>query len=248
MKEFFSTILYDPLYNILVGLIDIIPGGDIGFAVIVLTIIVKFILFPLSASSIRTQIKMKEIDGDLKEIKEKYKDNREEMGKAMLELYRENKINPFAGIFLILVQLPVIIALYFVFARGGFPGVDPSILYSFVPEPSVVSTNFLGFIDLASNNNFLIALLAGVSQFFQTKFLMRHNEKELREKKDKTPMEEIAQKMQFQMKYVMPIFTFIFSFSLISVVGLYWFVSNIFAIGQELYIQKRIRNPLEKKD
>jgi len=248
MHFLFSTVLYNPLYNALVGLIDLVPGGDIGFAVIILTIIVKLAIFPLSTSSIRTQIKMKDIDSDIKEIREKFKDNKEEMGRKILELYRANKINPFAGIFLILIQLPIIIALYYVFANGGFPVINPDILYSFVPQPEFVNTNFLGLIDLSKNNNLVVALFAAISQYYQTSFIMQKNIKELKQKSEKTPMDDIMKSMQFQMKYIMPIITFFISFSLISVVGLYWFVTNVFAIGQEIYIQKRIRNPLENQE
>lgn len=246
MKFLFNTFLYDPFYNSLVYLIDIIPGGDIGLAVIILTIVVKLILFPLSASSIRTQIKLKEVDGDLKKIREDYKDNREEMGKKMLELYRENKINPFSGVLLILIQLPIILALYFVFAKAGFPEVNTTILYSFVPKPEMINTLFLGLVDLAANKNIVIALLVGFTQFLQMKLVMSNvNKNKQSEKTEKTPMDEIMEKMQFQMKFVMPIIIATVSFSLVSVVGLYWLVSNLFAIGQEIYLQKRIRNPLK---
>ena len=242
MQFLFNSFFYNPLYNSLILLIDYLPGGSVGLAVILLTVVVKLLLFPLSASSIRTQIKMKDIDGELKEIKEKHKDNREEMGKKMLELYKENKINPFAGLFLIIIQIPVVIALYFVF-RSGFPAVNLDILYSFVPTPTMVDTNFLNFIDLSANNNILVALLAGVSQYYQMLFVMKKNEKPKEEKKQDSPMEDIMKMMQFQMKYIMPIITFFISFFFVSVIGLYWFVSNLFAIGQEIYIQKKIRNP-----
>ena len=122
-----------------------------------------------------------------------------EMGKKMLELYKENKINPFAGLFLIIIQIPVVIALYFVF-RSGFPAVNLDILYSFVPTPTMVDTNFLNFIDLSANNNILVALLAGVSQYYQMLFVMKKNEKPKEEKKQDSPMEDIMKMMQFQMK------------------------------------------------
>lgn len=249
MKFLFNTFLHNPLYNALVGLLDVIPGADIGVAVIILTIIVKLILFPLSATAVRTQIKMKEIDGELKEIREKYKDKREEMGKAMLELYRENKINPFASILTILIQLPIILALYFVFSRAGFPEINTEILYSFVPAPGQVNTNFLGFIDLTAGKNVLIALFAGVTQYIQMQVMMNNlNKKEDKSKsKEKSPMEDIAKTLQFQMKYIMPIVTFFISFGFVSVVGLYWTISNLFAIGQDVYVQKKIRGPLENR-
>lgn len=243
MKALFTNLLYEPLYNALVGLIDILPGGSIGLAVIILTIIVKFVLFPLSAQAIRTQLKMKEIEGELKQIREDYKDSREEMGRKMLELYRENKINPFSSIFLILIQLPVIIALYFVFTKAGFPEINTSLLYSFIPQPEFVNTVFLGFIDLASNKNVLIAILAAVSQYYQIKFTIpKAPEKKEGEGKGELA-DHLARTMQTQMKFIMPIITLAISFGLVSVVGLYWLVSNLFSIVQELYIRKKIRNP-----
>jgi len=248
MKFLFNTILHNPLYNALVGLIDIIPGADIGIAVIILTIIVKLLLFPLSASSIRTQIKMKDIDGELKKIKEEQKDNREEMGKQMMELYKRNKINPFSGILLIFIQIPVILALYFVFSKAGFPQINTEILYSFIPKPEFVNINFLGFIDLSLSKNILIALLAGVSQYYQMLFVMKKTETTHDDKKEKTMMDDMMKTMQFQMKYIMPIISFFISYSLIAVVGLYWTVSNLFAIGQEIYIKNKVRNPLQNQE
>jgi len=243
----FNTILYQPLYNGLIGLIDIIPGGNIGFAVIILTIIVKIVLFPLSAKAIRTQIKIKDIEGDLNDLKKEHKDDREALGKAMLDLYRENKINPFAGVLLVLIQIPVIIALYFVFSKAGFPEINTELLYSFIPVPEYVTTLFLGFIDLTLAKNALIALIAGVSQYYQMKFVMQKNKPVEKPEKERTPMDDIMKNMQFQMRYVMPVITFFISYSLIAVIGLYWTVANIFAIVQEIYVQKKIKNPQESQ-
>jgi YidC/Oxa1 family membrane protein insertase len=241
MKFLFDEVFYKPLYNALFGIIDILPGAEIGLAVIILTVIVKFILFPLSASSIRTQIKMKEIDPELKKIQAEYKDNREELGRKMLDLYRKNKVNPFAGIFLVLIQIPVVLALYFVFSNG-LSQINVDLLYSFVPKPEFIQTTFLGFIDLSANKNILIALLAGLSQYFQMKIIMDGQKKNTNEIKEKTMADELMKTMQFQMKYIMPIVTFFISFTLISVIGLYWLVSNLLAIIQEIYIRKNIKN------
>lgn len=244
MISFFKTVLYEPLYNALVFLIDVLPGADVGIAVVVLTVVVKLILFPLSAKAIRTQLKMREIEPQLKEIRENYKNKREEMGRKMLDLYREHKINPFSGILLILIQLPVILSLYFVFTRAGFPSIDPSILYSFVKEPVVTNINFLGFIDLSANKNILLAVLAAVSQYFQVKFAIPAPPAKKDGEKDDFA-DNFARTMHVQMRYVMPILTLVISFTLISVVGVYWIVSNLFAIGQEVVIRKKIRKPYE---
>ncbi len=101
MKTLFTELLYQPLYNILIGLIDILPNADIGFAVIILTVFVKVILFPLSKKAIKTQLLMKEIEPELKELKVKYKDNQQELAQKTLQMYRDKGVNPFAGIFLV---------------------------------------------------------------------------------------------------------------------------------------------------
>lgn len=239
MKTLFFETLYRPLYNILVGLIDVLPHADIGFAVIILTILVKVVLFPLSKKSIQTQLVMKEIEGPLKEIREKYKDNPQEQAQRTMAMYRDSGINPFAGILLILIQLPIVISLYFVFAQSGLPVINPNLLYSFVPTPENIQTTFLGFIDLVSNKSILIALLVLITQAIQIRFSLP--------KKEDMPMgesemaKEFMKGLHFQMKYVLPVVTAVVSYTFISVVGLYWIVGNIFATLQEIYFRGTIK-------
>lgn len=245
MKELFNTVLFEPLYNALIGLIDIIPGGDVGFAVIALTIIVKLILFPLSKSAVRTQLKMRDLQKPLEDIKEKYKDNREAMGRAMLDLYRENKLNPFSGFLLILIQIPVILALYWVILKGGLPAINESILYSFIPAPTEINMEFLNIFHISEAKSIVLALLAAVSQHFQARFSFPKQEPKPKSEKPSF-QEDLMRGMGVQVKWVLPIFVFFISYSLASVVALYWVVSNLFAIGQELYIRKTIRRPAEE--
>src|SRR3989344_1062856 len=119
MSNFWHTIFFDPIYNLLVYLIDIVPGGDVGVAIILVTIIVKVILLPLSLKAARTQLAMREIEPMLKELKEKYKDKREEYAKATMEAYKKAGVNPFSSIVLLFVQIPIIIALYLSVYKGG---------------------------------------------------------------------------------------------------------------------------------
>jgi len=121
MLNFFNAVFYDPLYNGLVLLIDILPSADVGIAVIILTLLVKVLILPLSIKATRTQMKLKVLEPKIKELQTTYKDKREEQALKMMEMYREAKVNPFSSIFLLLIQLPIIIALYIVFARGGLP-------------------------------------------------------------------------------------------------------------------------------
>ncbi len=242
MKTLFNEILYRPLYNLLVGLMDILPHADIGFAVIILTLIVKFILYPLSKKAIKTQLILKEIEKPLKELREKHKDNPQELAQKTLQMYRDNNLNPFAGIFLILIQLPVVIALYLVFARAGLPTINPELLYSFVSVPASIQTTFLGFIDLVANKSWLIAILVFITQSIQIRFSLP--KQDASNVSDNEFAQEFMKGLHFQMKYILPIITAVVSYTLISVVGLYWIVGNIFATLQEIYFKKTLR----KKD
>jgi len=240
MKALFNEVLYRPLYNALVGLIDILPHADIGFAVIVLTLIVKIILFPLSKKAIQTQLVLKQIEKPLKALREEYKDNPQELAKKTLEMYRENNLNPFAGIFLVLIQLPVVIALYLVFAGAGLPTINPELLYSFIAVPGSIQTTFLGFIDLVSNKSIIVALLVLITQAVQVRFsLPPHNPSDTDDKGKFA--QDFMKGLHFQMKYILPIITGVISYTLISVVGLYWIVGNIFSTLQEIYFRRTIK-------
>lgn len=247
IKELFNSILFNPLYNGLIYLIDVVPGADVGIAVILLTIIVKLIIFPLSKSAVRTQIKMKILQEPLKEIQVEYKDNKEEQARKMMALYKEHKINPFSSILLIFIQIPVILALYWVFFRGGLPEINQEILYSFISVPEVINMNFLGFVDISQTKVLSIALIAAITQFFQARYSFP---KPPEKKPGEAPSfkDDMVRGMSIQMKYVLPIITFFISYTFIAVIGLYWIVSNLFAIGQEVYIRNHIKKPAESSE
>jgi len=228
----FNIILYQPLLNCLILLYEYLPGHNFGVAIIVLTVLIKFILYPLGAKGIQSQKNFSEIQSEIKEIQEKYKNNKEEQTRQLMELYKKKKINPFSGCLPLLVQLPILIALYRVFWRG-FQAEQMVFLYSFVPDPGVINTLFLGFIDLAKPN-IILAVLAGILQFFQTKIITFENRNENREKSS-----SFSDQMQKQMQYFMPIFTVMILFRLPSAIGLYWVVVNLFTIVQQYFIFKK---------
>lgn len=249
MKELFNDLFFVPLYNALIFIVDIIPGGDVGLAVIGLTLIVKFVLFPLSKSAVRTSIKSREIQPELESLKEKYKDNREELGRAMLDLYKKHQINPFFGIALIFIQLPVILALYWVVYKGGLPAINTDILYSFISAPQNVDMTFLGIFHIAEAKSVTLALLAAVTQHIQARLSFPKVDTEAKPKTDVPDFKtDLMKGMQIQIKWVLPIMVFAFSYGLISVVALYWTISNLFGIGQEIYIRETIKKPAEKRE
>ena len=233
------TFFFDPVYNGLVFFIDVIPGADVGLAIIATVVVVKTILLPLSIKAAKTQRVMREIEPKLKEIRETLKDKRQEQGEAMLKLYREAGISPFASILLIFLQIPIVIALYLSVNTGGgiaLPAINTEILYSFVRIPEFVNMNFLGMLDI-TGKSLVLAFLAGVTQFFQVKLAMPALPPR---DPDAAPnfKEDFGRNMQLQMRYVMPVIIFFVAYYISAAIALYFFVSNLVAILQELYIKK----------
>ncbi len=235
----FTKIFYEPIYNALVFLIDIIPGGDIGFAIILLTLIIKFILLPLHRKAIVSQIRLKELEPKINEIKEKYTDKQEQAAKTF-ELYKQEKISPLSGCLPILIQLPIIFALYKVFLNG-FDFTSLENLYSFVSFPEVVNINFLGVFNLAEKSLFL-ALLAGITQYFQISLAVKRNPEV---KKDGSMQANLSNMMNKQMKYFMPVFVAVISYQISGAIALYWSVNNIFTAVQEVVINNKMAKKRE---
>lgn len=208
--------------------------GDIGFAVIILTILVKFILFPLSRKSIRSQLAMKKLEPLLKQIKKDYP-NKEEQAKKTFELYKEHKVNPFSGLVVVLIQIPVIFALYYTFYKGLYFTTDN--LYTFVSLPLNIHTMFLGLIDV-HGKSIVLALLAGLTQFLQARLMMP--KKEVVPGEVPTFAEQMQASMATNMKYVLPVIITLIAYKISAAVALYWVTSNIFTILQELYVRKNI--------
>ena len=240
ISSIFNAIVYIPLYNGLVYIIAHIPGGDIGLAVIIFTFVVKFILFPLSKAAVVTQLKMKALEPEMAKLKEKTKDNKEEQAKKLLDFYRENNLNPFSSILLLFIQLPIILALAYIFYRGGLPLIHTDLLYSFVSAPAAVNTHFLGLVDV-SIRSLPLGIIAGISQFFQVQFSVPKYKAP--EGGSTTPnfKDDLAKSMNMQMRYVLPVFVFFISLGVSGAVALYWITSNLFTIAQELYFRKTIK-------
>lgn len=227
----FNTVLYQPLFNALVFLYNYLPGNDFGVAIIILTILIRLILYPLSAKGIKSQKALASIQPKIKEIQEKHKENKEKQTKELMELYKKEKINPFSGCLPLLVQLPVIIALYRVF-WGGLDPEKLNLLYSFVSSPGEINSMFLGFLNLANPNIFL-AVFVGIAQFIQIKIISNKPQKSSKKGSG------FAEEMQKQMQYFMPIFIVLILWRLPSALGLYLLTTTLFTIVQQYIIVKK---------
>lgn len=247
----FRELIFRPLYNGLIGIMDIIPGIDVGIAVIIFTVIVKLILFPLSKSSILTQIRMKEIEPEVRKIRNQYANDRQAQALKTMELYKERKIKPFSGILLLLIQLPILFALISVFYKI-IPTISPEYLYSFVSAPDITGkTMFLGLIDL-TKKSIVLSLATGIIQFLQLYFSpgMRQNtnpQENFGKSGGKEDMQtQLAASMNKQMKIFLPIVAFASTYWIIpfqfpqaaAIIAVYWSTSTLFTLVQELYIRK----------
>ncbi|MFZ2205674.1 MAG: YidC/Oxa1 family membrane protein insertase [Minisyncoccia bacterium] len=232
MTEIWNIVLYKPLVNTLAFLVSVVPGGNVGVAIIVLTMLVKTALIPLSQRSIESQAKMKLLEPEMKSIKASGA-TKEEQAKQTMELYKKHKTNPFSGCLLVLIQIPIIFALYYVFYKGI--KFDDGLLYSFVHVPERINMFFLGM-DLGQKS-MLLAVLAGVSQFLQAYYMPKIAPSK---SSDKASFQEsFAQSMQMQMKYFLPILIVFIAYSISGAVALYWITSNMFTVVQQIYANKK---------
>ena len=228
----FNIAIYQPLFNALVLLYQYIPGHDFGITIIVLTILIKLVLYPLGVKGIKSQKSLSSLQPKMKEIKEKFKNDKEQQSKAMMELYKKEKINPLSGCLPLLIQLPILIGLFQVFWRG-FGQEQLRFLYSFVLNPEVINTSFLGIMDLASPSA-VLAILTGVFQFVQTKMVSPSKQKTA-----KKGAPDFSQMMQKQMLYFFPLFTVFILWKMPAALALYWLTTTLFTILQQYLILRK---------
>ena len=237
ISNIFHAVIYQPLYNALVYLVDIIPSHDIGIAVIVLTIVIRIVLFPLSKKVVESQMAMKKIAPEVEEIKKKYKKNSAEQSQAVFALYKEKGVHPFASFGLLLVQFPILIGLYWVFAQGGFPKVDPMILYPFVLAPDSIGMNFLGLVDMGARHNIFLAGLVALTQLVYSRLSMGPRGTETAT--EATLSSDMAKSFDLQARYFFPAMFGVIAYFVVAAAPLYWVTSNVCMIAQEYAMGRR---------
>ncbi|MGD0976720.1 MAG: YidC/Oxa1 family membrane protein insertase [Minisyncoccia bacterium] len=237
MIAFFNTILFRPIFNILILLYEMIPGRDFGVAIIVLTIIIRFIFSPLSIKVLRSQRELTKLQPEIKEINRKFKDDKQAAAKATMDLYKAHKVNPFAGCLPLLIQIPILLALYSAF-RSGLNPAGVSGLYSFISHPGVINNTFLGFINLTAHNP-IMAVLAGAMQWIQSRLAAKNMIHPTQTGANKDSQDMTASVMNKQMLYFLPIMIIIIAWSLPAGLVVYWVVTTIYSIFEQLYINKK---------
>ncbi len=247
----YNTILYEPIFNGMIYLYHALPGNDMGVAIIILTIIIKLILFWPSLLALKSQKKLQETQPKIEELRRKYKDNKEELGRQLMEFYKTNKVNPFSSCLPIIIQLPVLLALYRAFFQGLQVDATTGLLaanqvqhlYGFLEAiyaTTPINTTMFGLINLSASHNIILAVLAGAAAFFQTKTLQA---KRAAIRTAGSKDEDVAATVNRQMMYVIPVITVVFGYQFPAGVTLYWLISTLFSLGQQLYFF-RIRQKL----
>jgi YidC/Oxa1 family membrane protein insertase len=209
---------------------------DAGIAVIIFTIVVRLILFPLSKKAIVTQVRMKEIQPALENLKRTVPDRQQQALKVMA-LYKEKGVNPFSSFLVLFLQLPIIFALYSIFVNSGLPAIKTTLLYSAI-DPTI-SMHFLGIFDI-SVKSISLALIAAIAQFLQLHYSLA-SAPAPKNTSGIPSQADIMQNMMKNMKYIFPIMVFFISYQISAIVALYWTVSSLFTLGQELIIRKHLK-------
>lgn len=244
ISTFFHAAFYNPIYNALVALIALIPGGDVGVAVILVTIIIKLILLPFSISAARTQQAMKILEPKIKDLKEKHKGDKEKEALETLELYKEAEVNPFASILTVFIQIPVLLALFWVFSYESFTTINTLLIYPFTPLPHTASLEFLGIISV-TGKSMVLAILAGLTQFLQAHMALSGT---MKPSDTKSMQNDFQRIMGLQLKYVFPFLIGTISYTTSGAIALYFIATNLAGSLQEWYVRRVIATEIASLD
>lgn len=225
MLNLYNEVIYRPLLNLLVFFYHYIP--DIGVVIVLLTLLIRLVMAPSFHKQIKSQKAMTDLQPKLNELKEKHKGDKEGQAKAMMELYKEHKINPLSSCLPLIIQLPILIALYQVFSKALNNHLTG--LYSFVVKPEIINPKFLGLMDL-SKPSIVLGIFAGLAQFWQSKMMMPKNTGQ---------QDATAKAMSLQTTYVLPIISVVIAIKLPAGLPLYWVVTTLFAIGQQYWMNRK---------
>ncbi|PIR96665.1 MAG: hypothetical protein COT91_05380 [Candidatus Doudnabacteria bacterium CG10_big_fil_rev_8_21_14_0_10_41_10] len=233
LSNIYHTILVSPLLNLLVFFYNLL-WSDIGLAIIAVTVLVRLILYPSFKHQLESQKKLSELQPQLQELRKKHKDDKEAQSKAMMDFYKNNKVNPFGSCLPMLIQLVILFALYRVFLTG-LNGEILNQLYSFVPNPGEINPVSLGFINLAESS-LVLAVITGIAQFFQSKLMTKFTPKSVKNGKDAGGM--MTNMMSTQFVYIFPVITVVIGMRLPSGLVIYWLITTLFAVGQQYFIMR----------
>jgi YidC/Oxa1 family membrane protein insertase len=232
MVYLYQQILYRPILNLLIFFYNTIGFHDLGIAIILVTLFIRLVLYPFFHTGAKQQMLMQRIQPKIKDIQTKHKDDRDQQAKALMELYKEHGVNPFSGILLLIIQIPILLTFYWAI-RSGVGTAQITGLYSFIASPQHINTIFLGFVDLAKPNLVLI-LAAALAQYLQARLAIYRSP-------SNTSAPTQAEKIARQMVFVGPIITILVFYNFPAALSLYWFMSALFSAIQQYFVNKHLQ-------
>jgi len=245
-----TSAFYQPIYNFFILLLSFIPGHNLGIAIILLTLILRGILFIPSQKAIQSQKKMADIQPKLNAVKEKYKDNQQMIASETMKIWKENNVSPASSCLPMLIQFPILISLFYVIKNVLNPD-KTYLLYDYLKDFDFtqIQTLFLGF-NLKFRSAYILPVIVGGLQFFQLRQMQaKKPEQPKKEKKKKEDGAPDPQDMQNMMQYFMPVMIAVFTSSMPAGVGLYWGTSTFFSILQQTFTKTDdSKNPPKRKE
>lgn len=232
MKELARVLLLKPLFNLLIFFAALVPGHSIGWAIILITLLVRFALLLPNRRALVAQRKLQELAPKIEELKQRHGSDQVAQGKATMELYKTHGVSPFGACLPSLVQLPILFILYYVF-RISLTTNRFDLLYPFTPHPDAINTLFLG-IDLAKKDPWILPIIAGFAQFVASWQLMPKN-------KPQKNSNDMMGSFSKQMTYMFPIMTFFIGRTLPAALSLYWLVTTLFSVAQQHFIFRHFK-------
>lgn len=226
----YHEVIYRPLLNLLVLSYTTLPIKDIGLAIVITTVLIRLLFWPLMQKQLKSQQAMMSLQPKLDEIKTKYKDDKEAQARETMALYKEQGVNPFGSCLPLLLQMPILIALYQVLRHAL--GNSLAGLYTFVANPGTIDPYFLGLMDLSKPSPYL-SIVAGLLQFWQSKLMMPKSGA------GAAPKDATAKMIQAQTTYFLPIISIAVAWSLPAGLPLYWSLTTLFMIIQQYFIMKK---------
>ncbi len=258
IRKGFRFLITQPLFNGLVFFIEMLPTHSLGWAIILLTLIVRMLLFYPNQKAMRSQRKLQKLQTHIKALRKKHKDNQQVLAMETMALYKKHKINPMSSCLPMLLQMPFLIGIYSVVKDGLSPHLN-HLLYPFHAnvDLSIVDANFMG-LNLGIPNVWVLPVLVAVAQFMAIKLSLAEakkqqpaeTKKKKNNKKEQEPdMGEQMEQMQKMMLWMLPLMIGFFTSTFPAAVGIYWLTSTLFGIGQQRLVNYQLDKPqVRRKD
>ncbi len=249
-RKLYRALVAKPLFNTLVFFIKILPGHPVGWAIVLLTVLVKVLLFTPNQRAMRSQREMQKMQPKISDIRAKYKDNPQVLAMKTMELYKTHKINPMGAMVPMLIQFPVLIGMYLIVQQGISPHQN-YLLYGFNNslDLSIVNNAFFWLDVTKVDPYFILPVLVAVIQFLTMKLSFAKSksqepkDKSVKKKSAEPNMADMAQQMQTTMVWVMPVMIGVFTAMFPAGVGIYWFTSTLLGAAQQKLVNWSLDRP-----